>query len=103
MTECSCEQFEFHGLGRRAVVARFDGGPISTDGGALLLREVEAKTGLLARVAEQFTDHRDPALTDGCGLPLPTARQDVEKCRSDTCAADLVKPSQRPTPLLRGD
>ena len=51
MTECTCEQLEFHGLGRRAVVARFDGGAISTDGGALLLREVEAKTGLLAAIA----------------------------------------------------
>jgi hypothetical protein len=46
------------------VVARFDGGAISTDGGALLLREVEAKTGLLAAVAEQFTDHRDPELIE---------------------------------------
>ncbi len=64
MTECTCEQLEFHGLGRRAVVARFDGGAISTDGGALLLREVEAKTGLLAAVAQQFTDHRDPELIE---------------------------------------
>jgi hypothetical protein len=64
MTECNGEQLEFHGLGRRAVVARFDGGAISTDGGALLLREVEAKTGLLAAVAEQFTDHRDPELIE---------------------------------------
>ena len=46
------------------MVARFDGGAISTDGGALLLREVEARTGLLAAVAEQFTDHRDPALIE---------------------------------------
>jgi hypothetical protein len=64
MTECNCEQLEFHGLGRRVVVARFDGGAISTDGGALLLREVEAKTGLLARVAAQFTDHRAPELIE---------------------------------------
>ncbi len=41
-TECACEQLEFQGLGRRAVVARLDGAAISTDGGALLLREVEA-------------------------------------------------------------
>uniref|UniRef100_UPI0025F37E0B IS1380 family transposase n=1 Tax=Thiohalocapsa sp. TaxID=2497641 RepID=UPI0025F37E0B len=34
------------------------------DGGALLLREVEAKTGLLAGVAEQFTDYRDPEQTE---------------------------------------
>jgi hypothetical protein len=35
MTEFTCEQLEFHGLGRRVVVAGFDGGATSTDGGAL--------------------------------------------------------------------
>jgi hypothetical protein len=64
MTECSEAQLEFHGLGRRAVVARFDGGHISSDGGALLLREVEKRTRIMARVAEQFTDYRDPALIE---------------------------------------
>ena len=44
MTECSAEQLEFHALGRRAVVGRFDGGAISSDGGGLLLSEVEVKT-----------------------------------------------------------
>lgn len=37
MTECSAEQLEFHGLGRRVVVGDFDGGMISSDGGGLLL------------------------------------------------------------------
>ena len=74
MTECNCEQLEFHGLGRRAVVARFDGGAISTDGGALLLREVEAKTGLLAAVAEQFIDHRDPELIEHTAGELVSQR-----------------------------
>jgi hypothetical protein len=74
MTECNCEQLEFHGLGRRAVVARFDGGAISTDGGALLLREVEAKTGLLAAVAEQFTDYRDPELIEHTAGELVSQR-----------------------------
>jgi hypothetical protein len=60
ITECSAEQLEFHALGRRAVVGKFDGGMISSDGGGLLLAEVEARTGILARLAEQFTDHRDP-------------------------------------------
>ena len=60
MTECNGEQLEFHALGKRAVVGNFDGGMISSDGGGLLLAEVEARTGILARLAEQFTDHRDP-------------------------------------------
>ena len=42
MTECNAEQLEFYALGKRAVVGKFDGGMISSDGGALLLGEVEA-------------------------------------------------------------
>jgi len=60
MTECKPEQLEFHALGRRAVVGKFDGGMISSDGGGLLLAEVEAKTRIIARLARQFIDHRDP-------------------------------------------
>jgi hypothetical protein len=60
MTECSAEQLEFHALGRRAVVGKFDGGMISSDGGGLLLGEVEARTHVIARLARQFHDHRDP-------------------------------------------
>jgi hypothetical protein len=60
MTECNAEQLEFHGLGKRVVVADFDGGMISSDGGGLLLREAAQRTGLIDRLAEQFVDYRDP-------------------------------------------
>ena len=59
-TECNARDFDFQGLGRRTVTARFDGGAITSDAGGLLLREVEAKTGILRRFATCFTDHRDP-------------------------------------------
>ena len=58
-TECTAEQLEFHGLGRRVVVGEFDGGKISSDSGGLLLREVEQRTHILKRLAGCFTDHRD--------------------------------------------
>lgn len=64
MTECSAEQLEFHALGRRAVVGNFDGGMISSDGGGLLLREVEERTHIVERLAEQFVDHRDPGAVE---------------------------------------
>ncbi|WP_373506731.1 IS1380 family transposase [Thiocapsa sp.] len=64
MTQCNEKQLEFHGLGRRQIVGRFDGGAISSDGGGLLLGEVEARTGIIARLAEQFVDHRDPELIE---------------------------------------
>jgi hypothetical protein len=59
-TECNAREFDFQGLGNRAVTARFDGGAITSDAGGLLLREVEAKTGILRRFAACFTDYRDP-------------------------------------------
>lgn len=58
-TECTPEQLEFASVGRRQVVAKFDGGTISSDGGALLLGEVERQTRVLERVAQCFVDHRD--------------------------------------------
>jgi hypothetical protein len=58
-TECTAEQLEFHGLGRRVVVGEFDGGKISSDSGGLLLREVEQRTHILKRLAGCFSDYRD--------------------------------------------
>ena len=60
-TKCTTEQLAFQGLGRRTVVGRFDGGEISSDGGGLLLREVEQRTQILRRLSQCFTDRRDPA------------------------------------------
>ena len=39
-TECIPEQLVFEAFDRRCVTAAFDGGAISTDAGALLLRHV---------------------------------------------------------------
>ena len=59
-TQCTPVQMEFPGVGRRRIVGRFDGGTLSSDAGALLLRDVEERTGLLAKVSRCFTDYRDP-------------------------------------------
>jgi hypothetical protein len=42
-------------------VGRFDGGALTSDGGAVLLREVERATGILHQFAACFRDYRDPA------------------------------------------
>lgn len=60
MTECIQDSFAFALSFRREVVARFDGGHVTSDGGALLLRQVEQQTGILRRLAACFTDQRDP-------------------------------------------
>ena len=59
MTECIPPSFAFQPLGKRDVLADFDGGHITSDAGALLLREVDAKFGFLDAFAACFTDHRD--------------------------------------------
>jgi hypothetical protein len=59
-TECSGKRFKFHPLARREVRASFDGGTITSDGGGLLLREVEKRTRIVERFAACFTDHRKP-------------------------------------------
>ena len=61
MTECTPEPLAFQGVAGRAVVARFDGGTLTSDAGAVLLREVERRTGILTQFAACFRDHRDPA------------------------------------------
>jgi hypothetical protein len=58
-TECSQSSFEFHCLNQRKVIAKFDGGNITSDAGILLLREVEKGTGLIADLAKCFSDYRD--------------------------------------------
>jgi hypothetical protein len=59
-TECNQSRFEFHVVSKRQVVARFDGGAITSDAGGLLLRQVEERTGIIARLAGCFRDCRDP-------------------------------------------
>jgi hypothetical protein len=60
MTECNQSSFGFEASGSREIVARFDGGTISSDGGALLLRETDRRLNLLPRMAESFLDGRAP-------------------------------------------
>ena len=59
MTECIQSRFGFEACGKREIVAQFDGGTISSDGGALLLRQTEKRLNLLPRLAECFLDGRD--------------------------------------------
>jgi hypothetical protein len=62
MTECSQESFAFAEHFSRQVVADFDGAWITSDGGALLLRQADRKIRLLKRVTACFRDGRSPWL-----------------------------------------
>ena len=63
-TECRNEKLEFQACGARQVVAEFNGGTITSDGGVLLLKEVEAKRKIVKQFAACFTDYRDPNLIE---------------------------------------
>ena len=45
----------------KELCVRFDGGQLSSDGGVLVLREIEKRLGLAARLAGCLSDARDPA------------------------------------------
>jgi len=59
VTNCTQECFEFPAVKRRKVEAEFSGGDISSDGGVLLLREVDRRLGLLKAASQVLHDPRD--------------------------------------------
>ena len=63
-TDCTRQPLLFQDLGGRKVVADFSGGTLSTDGGALLLREVNHRLGLTRALAQCFDDQRDARFVD---------------------------------------
>jgi len=62
MSECNQEVFSFAAHFSRRVEASFTAGQVSSDGGALLLRQTDRKIHFLSRVAGCFTDRRSPLL-----------------------------------------
>ena len=70
----------FQDLGSRQVAADFSGGTLSSDGGVLLLRQVDINLGLTQCLAQCFRDSRQPVYVDHsvrqllaqrlCGLAL---------------------------------
>ena len=59
-TECSASEMDFGRAGGRRVVADFDGGMVSSDGGALLLADTDKSIRLVERFAACFQDFRNP-------------------------------------------
>jgi hypothetical protein len=63
-TQCSADRFGFAPVERRAVVAGFDGGRMTSDAGALLLGATDRAIGLVERFAACFTDGRAATLIE---------------------------------------
>src|SRR4051794_38435352 len=100
-TECNPAYLDFPILGSRQVFADFHGGDISSDGGALLLREAERLTGIIRQFASCFTHHRDPRLVEHTAEELVAQRvyalalgyedpNDHDDLRSDPLLATVV-------------
>jgi hypothetical protein len=74
MTECNQSVFGFEAFGKREIVARFDGGDISSDGGAFLLRETDRRLNLLPRLADCFLDGRSQKQVEHTVLEMLSQR-----------------------------
>ena len=60
MTDDNLLPFSFPAVSRKKVIAAFDGGRLSSDGGVLLLSMAEQRLGVADRLARCFPDDRDP-------------------------------------------
>jgi len=60
MPNCTGQQMLFGRLGRREIEANFRGGALSSDGGVMLVRQVDRQIGLSAEVAAALSDPRAP-------------------------------------------
>ena len=112
-TECSQFVFGFHPLKQREIRAQFDGGAITSDGGGLLLREVEKRIGMLRQFAACFTDYRNADLIEHTVEEMVAQRvyglalgyedlNDHEELRNDPLLAVLVEKANPSQEALAG-
>ena len=67
-------RMSFASLLGKQVEAAFDGGILTSDGGVMLIREVESKIGILRRIIAALTDQRHPSYVDHSLKDLVTQR-----------------------------
>ena len=100
-TECNQDFFSFHPVNQREIRGKFDGGSISSDGGSLLLRDVEKRTGIIAQFGDCFRDYRKPEVVEHTVMELVGQRvyglavgyedlNDHDELRRDPLLAVLV-------------
>ena len=59
MTDCTQTKFQFSSIKRQKVEADFGGGSITSNGGLILLGEIERKLNISHKIASILPDHRD--------------------------------------------
>ena len=110
MTQCSRSSFELETHFGRAVAASFGGGALTSDAGALLLRQVDRRMGFRRRLAGCCTDFRSPWLTQHGVEQMPAQRvyglalayedlNDRDQLRRDPLMGVLAGKSEPEQPL----
>ena len=101
MTDCNTTPLLFSSLGRKNLVADFDGGDLTSDGGLPLLREVDRRIGLIDAINAAIYDPRCPWLIEHDQRTLLAQRifaiaagyedlNDHQTLRNDTLLAALT-------------
>ena len=72
-------------VGGLDIHARFDGGALSSDGGVLVLREIERRMGIADVLASCLADHRDPTRTLHSHASMIRARMMAIACGYEDC------------------
>ena len=67
-------RLEFPAISGREVVARFDGGDLTSDAGLLLLRQADKKVGLIDALAANIVDRRQASKIDHTIREIVAAR-----------------------------
>ena len=101
MTNCTPSTIQFSPLNHKKIEANFTGGSITSDGGLLLLREVDKRISLTKRLSKLIADDRHESYVDHSTLHLLKQRvyaiaagyedvNDHEFLRQDTCFQTAV-------------
>ena len=114
MTECNQESFEFPALklnkSSRKIEVNFSGAEVTSDGGVMLLREMDRKLGLTKDLAKHLNDPRNPFLVEHTSLEMLRQRvyglclgyedlNDQQTLRNDTAIQTAIeKNSQLASP-----
>ncbi len=72
-------------VGDKELCARFDGERLSSDGGVLLLREIERRLGIAELLGCRVTDQRDPLSTTHTYADMIRARLLAIACGYEYC------------------
>ena len=80
--ECTAEALQFQAVGPRAVQTRFDGGRLTSDGGAVFPREVDRATGTRAQFAAGVRAARDARLMRSPPIHAPSMKRSAHDSRA---------------------